>query len=163
GGVTNNLSDDASVITGYSSSLTTGGITSALWTSGLGFTDLNQFFASQEINTDGGLVGPGVAVSADGRTIAGDLVSRFGYVPRAAQGPTRPRLPRAGAHPRQLPPGDGRGPGPGRQPGSLPVLHGGAGGDRHPVRGQVGAPHGAGDVGRSPRGDGLRRGAGQHR
>jgi uncharacterized membrane protein len=88
GGTTNNLNDDASVITGYSTSTTTGLLTAAFWTSSLGFSDLNQFFSSQGINTEGGAVVAASAVSGDGRTMAGNLISRFGYVPFALKIPT---------------------------------------------------------------------------
>ena len=88
GGVTNALSDDASVITGFSSSLTTGNLSPAIWTSGLGFVDLNMLFASQGLNTEGGLVASGTAVSSNGQTIAGHILSQFGYVPFALKIPT---------------------------------------------------------------------------
>ena len=60
----------------------------AFWTSSLGFSDLNQFFSSQGINTEGGAVVAASAVSGDGRTMAGNLISRFGYVPFALKIPT---------------------------------------------------------------------------
>jgi uncharacterized membrane protein len=88
GGTTNAISDDASVITGYSTSVTTGLLTAALWTSGLGFSNLNQLVGSQGISTEGGALVTGTAVSSDGRTIAGHMLSQFGYVPWVLKIPT---------------------------------------------------------------------------
>lgn len=88
GGTTNALSDDASVITGFSTNLNTGLLSPAIWTSSLGFSDMNPFLLSQGINTDGGAVAAGTAVSSDGRTIAGGMNSRFGFVPFVLKIPT---------------------------------------------------------------------------
>jgi uncharacterized membrane protein len=88
GGTTNALNDDGSVITGFSTSLVTGILSPAIWTSSLGFSDLNQFFWSQGINTAGAAIVSGTAVSSDGRTIAGHMQTRFGFVPWALKIPT---------------------------------------------------------------------------
>lgn len=88
GGSTNSISDDYEVITGYSTSLETGLLSPAIWTSGLGFTDLNDLFQSQGINTDSAAIASGTAVSADGRTITGVMLTRYGYVPWALKIPT---------------------------------------------------------------------------
>jgi uncharacterized membrane protein len=88
GGVTNAISDDYEVITGYSTSLETGVLSPAIWTSALGFSDVNDFLQSQGINTDGAAIGSGTALSADGRTIVGVMLTRFGYVPWALKIPT---------------------------------------------------------------------------
>jgi len=88
GGAANGISDDHEVITGYSSSFQTGGITPAIWTSSLRFSDLNQLFASQGINTSGAFPLASTAVSGDGRTIAGQMISRYGYVPWVVKIPT---------------------------------------------------------------------------
>jgi hypothetical protein len=87
GGVTNGISDDHEVITGYA----TGSnviIGAAIWTSALRWTDLNQLFSSQGINTEGALPLAATAVSADGRTIAGQMYSQYGFTPWVLKIPT---------------------------------------------------------------------------
>jgi hypothetical protein len=53
----------------------------AIWTSALRWTDLNQLFGTQGINTEGAFPLAATAVSGDGRTIVGQMISQYGYVP----------------------------------------------------------------------------------
>lgn len=53
GGVTNGISDDHEVVTGYATGTQVGIIGPAIWTSGLRWSDLNQLFGTQGISTTG--------------------------------------------------------------------------------------------------------------
>ena len=88
GGATLGISDDYEVIAGFSSNINTGALSPAIWTSSLGFSNLNQLFASQGVNTAGGLIATSNTVSADGRTITGAMASRYGFIPWAIKIPT---------------------------------------------------------------------------
>jgi uncharacterized membrane protein len=89
GGAANGISDDHEVITGYASSTILGGIIGpAIWTSALGWSNLSELFSSQGINTEGAFPLAATAVSGDGRTIAGQMISQYGYVPWVVKIPT---------------------------------------------------------------------------
>jgi uncharacterized membrane protein len=81
GGVTNGISDDHEVVTGYATGTDVGIIGPAFWTSALRWTDLNQFLSSQGINTEGSFPLAATAVSGDGRTMAGQMISQYGNLP----------------------------------------------------------------------------------
>jgi uncharacterized membrane protein len=88
GGVTNAISDDYSVITGYSDNSSTGVRTPTLWTTGLHVSDLNQLFGTQGISTTGVVILGADAMSGDGRTLTGVMYSKYGYVPWVLKMPT---------------------------------------------------------------------------
>jgi len=88
GGVTNGISDDHEVITGYATGTNVGIIGPAIWTSALRWSDLNQLFGTQGINTEGAFPLAATAVSGDGRTIVGQMISQYGYIPWVVKIPT---------------------------------------------------------------------------
>jgi uncharacterized membrane protein len=86
--VTNAISDDHSVITGYTSSNTTGAFTPTIWTAGLHWSSFNTFLLAQGVNlTDAVMLGA-TAMSADGHVLTGTLASRFGNVGFVVKTPT---------------------------------------------------------------------------
>ena len=86
--VTNAISDDHSVITGYSSSTVTGAFAPTIWTAGLHWSNFNTFLLAQGVNlTDIGNYGA-AAMSADGRVLTGTIASLLGDVPFVVKTPT---------------------------------------------------------------------------
>ncbi|MGH9870418.1 MAG: hypothetical protein ACREAA_19970 [Candidatus Polarisedimenticolia bacterium] len=70
------LSEDGEVITGWN--MTTSTRIPTIWTSALGWFDFNLFLKSQGTSTEGIGISNALAVSADGRRIAGGAASLFG-------------------------------------------------------------------------------------
>jgi uncharacterized membrane protein len=86
--VTSAISDDHSVITGFTTSSATGATTPAIWTPGLHWSSFNSFLLAQGVNlTDIYPYGP-TAMSADGRVHTGVLASLFGSVGFVVKTPT---------------------------------------------------------------------------
>jgi uncharacterized membrane protein len=82
------ISDDHGVITGYSTSSTTGSYTPTIWTAGLHWSNLYTFLGAQGVNlSDIALYGVG-AMSGDGHVLAGTLQSIFGNVAFVLKSPT---------------------------------------------------------------------------
>jgi uncharacterized membrane protein len=78
--VTNAISDDHGVITGYTSSNTTGAFAPTIWTAGLHWSNFNTFLLAQGVNlSDVGMYGAS-AMSADGHVLTGTLATMFGPV-----------------------------------------------------------------------------------
>ena len=87
--VTIAISDDHSVITGYStSSSMTGGTSPTIWTPGLHWSNFNTFLAAQGVNITDIYPYASTAMSADGRVITGVLASIFGDVAFVVKTPT---------------------------------------------------------------------------
>ena len=82
------ISDDHSVITGYSTSSTTGGTSPTIWTAGLRQSNFNTFLAAQGVNIAD--IYPFVvsAMSADGSVLTGTVASVFGDIPFVVKTPT---------------------------------------------------------------------------
>ena len=86
--VTNAISDDHDVITGYTTSNSSGATTPTIWTPGLHWSNFNTFLLAQGVNlTDIYPYGP-TAMSADGRVITGVLASILGDVGFVVKTPT---------------------------------------------------------------------------
>ncbi len=86
--VTSAISDDHNVITGFTTSTTTGATTPAIWTPGLHWSSFNSFLLAQGVYFgDIYPYGP-TAISADGHVITGVLASMFGTVGFVVKTPT---------------------------------------------------------------------------
>jgi uncharacterized membrane protein len=86
--VTSAISDDHNVVTGYSTSSTTGGTSPTIWTPGLHWTNFNTFLTAQGVNIADVYPYAPAAMSADGRVITGTLASIFGDVGFVLKTPT---------------------------------------------------------------------------
>jgi hypothetical protein len=85
---TNAISDDHSVITGFTTSTTTGYFVPTIWTAGLHWSNFYTFMAAQGVNIqDIGLYGA-AAMSGDGRVITGNIASLLGDVGFVLKTPT---------------------------------------------------------------------------
>jgi|GEM_PF-556765 len=88
GALASAVNDDASVIVGRSTDLNAGTTTPILWTSGLHWTDLNQFLGAQGVVTSGIELSLPMSMTPDGRTITGFASSRIGYLGWVLKTPT---------------------------------------------------------------------------
>ena len=86
--VTMAISDDYGVISGYSTSSTTGGTSPTIWTAGLRQSNFNTFLAAQGVNLAD--IYPFIvsAMSADGSVLTGTFASIFGEIPFVVKSPT---------------------------------------------------------------------------
>jgi uncharacterized membrane protein len=85
---TNAISDDHSVITGFTTSSTTGAFAPTIWTAGLHWSSFYTFLQAQGVSIqDIGLYGA-AAMSGDGRVITGNIASILGDVGFVLKTPT---------------------------------------------------------------------------
>ena len=63
-------------------------MTPTIWTSGLHWTDLNQFLAAQGVNTSGSTISIGMAMTPNGQTIIGWAGAQIGYLGWVLKTPT---------------------------------------------------------------------------
>jgi len=79
---------DGGVIVGRSTNKNLGTMTPTIWTSGLHWTDLNQFLAAQGVNTSGSTISIGMAMTPNGQTIIGWAGAQIGYLGWVLKTPT---------------------------------------------------------------------------